>query len=219
MSETLTAIIINFKTLDLTRRATRSLRAFYPTLPLLLIDNGSDPATRDGIEELRREYADSTSLHQNPQNIFHGPAMDQGMHLVKSDFVLFIDSDCEILRAGLVEGMMELTGCDQSVYAVGHKIGMDMRGFDVVGNPGAIPYIRPYCMLVRRKLYLSLPPFVHHGAPCLENMREASRCGYLLMEFPVLDFVRHAGRGTAYRYGYHLGLRGIINHLLHKSGL
>ena len=52
-SSAVTVVVINFGTPDLTRRAAESFRSFYPLLPLLLIDNGSQDESRRTLEELR----------------------------------------------------------------------------------------------------------------------------------------------------------------------
>jgi hypothetical protein len=79
--------------------------------------------------------------------------------------------------------------------------------------------VRPLCLLIRRAPYLTLPPFEHHGAPCLANMRAAVAAGFRLADVPIDDCVQHEGRGTAARYGYQLGWKGKWNHLLHKLGM
>jgi glycosyltransferase involved in cell wall biosynthesis len=214
-----TAVIINFKTPDFTRRAAGSLRSYYPSLPLLLIDNGSDDDSRRILEELRTQVPGATRLMFNDSNRHHGPAMDQALRIVNTPFVLFLDSDCEVLQGGLVEAMLERASDDPRSYIVGKKIYMNDRGFDVPEQPGAHPYIRPICMLVRRDRYLPLPPFERHGAPCLANMRAARESGLGLIHFPVEDYVRHEGRGTASRHGYRLGWRGRLNHFMNKIGL
>lgn len=214
----ITAVIINHRTPELTRRSVHSLRTFYSGLPLLLIDNGSDPATVTLLEALRNASPACTQLHKNDRNIFHGPAMDQAIKMAGTPLIFMLDSDCNIVKPGLLEGMHDALGDDPATYAVGHKIGMNSLGFDVPLTGGAIPYIRPYCMLLRREAYLSLPPFVHHGAPCLQNMKSATERGFHLCDFPVLNYVVHEGRGTAGRFGYHLGVRGRINHALHLLG-
>ena len=210
------AVIINFRTPDLTLRAVRSLRSCYETLPLLLIDNGS----RDSSEALLRASAGgSTELLLNARNIHHGPAMDQALRHLTSAFVLFLDSDIEMLQAGFVERMRTALLDQPQAYAIGKRIWMNHRGFDVPENADGQPYIRPICMLLRRNVYFTLPPFERHGAPCLSNMREASRRGLHLLDFPVEEFIRHRGRGTAARHGYRLGVRGKLNHLLNRLGL
>ncbi len=215
----LTTVIINFKTPDLTARAVESFRSVYPSLPLLLIDNGSGDDDRRVLERLCAVAPGTTRLLLNDVNRHHGPAMDQALHEVETPFVLFIDSDCEVLRGGFAEAMLMQVGEDSRGYVVGKKIFMNDRGFDVQEQPGAHPYIRPICMLVRRELYLQLPPFERHGAPCLANMRAAQASGFGLIHFPVEEYVRHEGRGTASRHGYRLGWRGRLNHLMNKIGL
>jgi glycosyltransferase involved in cell wall biosynthesis len=214
-----TAVVINFRTADLTRRAVESFRSFYPSLPLLLIDNGSGDESRRTLEQLRDRAPGSTTLILNESNRHHGPGMDQALRCIRTPFVLFLDSDCEVLRGGFAEAMLARAGEDSRNYIVGKKIFMNDRGFDVQEQPGAHAYIRPICMLVRREVYLQLPPFERHGAPCLANMRAAQASGFELIHFPVEDFVRHEGRGTASRHGYRLGWRGRLNHFMNKIGL
>jgi glycosyltransferase involved in cell wall biosynthesis len=184
-----------------------------------VIDNGSDDDSRRILEELRMQVPEATTLMFNDSNRHHGPAMDQALRIVNTPFVLFLDSDCEVLQGGLVEAMLERASDDPRSYIVGKKIYMNDRGFDVPEQPGAHPYIRPICMLVRRDMYLPLPPFERHGAPCLANMRAARESGLGLVHFPVEDYVRHEGRGTASRHGYRLGWRGRLNHFMNKIGL
>jgi Glycosyl transferase family 2 len=214
-----TAVIVNFRTPDLTRRAAASFRTFYPTTPLLLVDNGSGSADAGELRRLAEECGPATQTLILPRNIHHGPAMDAALHHVASPYVFFLDSDCTVNRGDILEVMTKQLEAAPARYAAGKKIMMDSRGFDLPENLGGHPYIRPICMLVRRETYLQLPPFRKHGAPCLENMRAAVREGFLLMHVPVEEYVTHEGRGTASRHGYRLGIRGKINHLLHSLGL
>ncbi len=215
----LTVVVINFQTPDLTSQAVRSLRRFYPDVPLLLIDNGSGDTSPRALEELRQAQPGPTELLLNVTNLHHGPAMDLALRLLQTPYVLMFDSDCLVERGGFLEAMLDLAQETPQGYAVGKKIFMNDRGFDVAESPGAHPYIRPICMLVNRERYLKFPPFERHGAPCLANMRAAAAAGLALLHFPVEDYVRHLGRGTASRHGYRLGWRGRLNHLLNRFGL
>ncbi len=214
-----TAVIINFRTPDLTERAVRSFRAAYPDERLLLIDNGSDDRSVDVLQAMQHLNAACTEIIANSVNRHHGPAMDQAIRATDAPLVFFLDSDCEVIRGGFLETMVALIEADQRNYAVGKRVFMNDRGFDVNEGPGAHPYVRPICMLVRRDAYLRLPPFRKHGAPCLENFIAADHSGLALVHFPVEEYVRHEGRGTAHRHGYRLGIRGIVNHLLNRLHL
>lgn len=215
----LTGVIINFRTPDLLRSAACSFRAFYPATPLLMIDNGSGDQSVDVIHQLCARSPDTTHALINSRNIHHGPAMDQALRSLATTYVLFLDSDCEIKRGGLLERMVSEAQHDEKFYAAGKKIFMNRRGFDIPEVPGAYPYIRPICMLVHRERYLHLPPFERHGAPCLANMRRAVEEGLSLTHIPVEEYIVHRGRGTASVHGYRLGIRGRLNHFLNRLGL
>ncbi len=144
--------------------------------------------------------------------------MDQALRHLQSPYVLFLDSDCEVNNGGFIEPMIAQLDESSNHYIIGKKIFMNKRGFDIPEGPDAIPYIRPLCMLVKREVYLTLPPFERHGTPCLVNMREAVSRGLTLLHFPVDEYVYHEGRGTAGRHGYKLGWRGKMNHLLNRLG-
>ncbi len=215
-----TAVVINYGTPELVLRAVNSFRQFYPQLPLLLIDNGS-PRERGG--DLSRFFPPdrgATEIVTNPRNFHHGPAMNQALTRPwMTPAVLFLDSDCVVRGGGFVEEMLSLLERDPSAYAVGKKVMMNKRGFITDQPSGAIEYIRPICMLLKTAAYATLPPFERHGAPCLKNFRAARELGLTLVDFPVEKFVDHQGRGTAGRYGYRLGWRGKLNHLLNRLGL
>jgi glycosyltransferase involved in cell wall biosynthesis len=214
-----TAVIINFRTPDLVRRAGASFRYHYPNFPLLLIDNGSHDDSINVLHTIKQQAPQHTEIIFNDRNLHHGPAMDQALHHLHSPYVLFLDSDCEVRNGGFIEAMVRLLEQHPTHYIIGKRIFVNKRGFAVEESTHACPYIRPICMMVKRELYLKLPKFQHHGAPCLDNMRTAIQYGLGLLDFPVEEYVDHLGRGTASISGYQLGWRGKLNHLLNKAGL
>lgn len=214
-----TAVIINYQTPDLTRQTVELLRKFYPKLLLLLIDNGSKDESVHVLRECQQQSPSLTQFICNSENLYHGPAMHQALQHCSTEYVLFLDSDCEVIAGDFIEGMLGSAERDERCYAVGKQVYMNKRGFDVPAREDAIPYIRPICMLIRKSIYSTLRPFSHHGTPCLENMRDAVSSGFHLVDFPIFDYIVHQGRGTANRYGYGLGFRGKLNYLLNKLGL
>ena len=213
-----TAVIVNFRTPDLTIRAADSFRLHYASLPLLVIDNGSGGSSPEDLQKLTAPASPLVDVLFLPKNIHHGPAMDLALKRISSPYVFVLDSDCTVHRHGLLEAMVGLLEGDPLAYAAGKKIFMDRRGYDTRESPHSHPYIRPIAMLIKRDLYLTLPPFRRHGAPCLANMIAAVRDGYSLVHVSVEEYITHEGRGTASRHGYRLGLRGKVNHLLHRLG-
>lgn len=215
----ITAVIINYQTPDLTKTALTSFRKFYPQIPILLIDNGSKDNSQEVLKRIVDSHPDLIKFVTNKKNLHHGPAMHQAVGILKNEFMLFFDSDCEVIKGGFIEVMLKELESDDKNYAAGKLIHMNKRGFDVEPSVASIKYIRPICMMIRRSLYKDLEPFQHHGAPCLKNMIAANERGYHLIDFNIEDYVNHKGRGTASRFGYNLGLRGKLNFILNKVGL
>lgn len=205
--ERITAVVVNYKTLALTRACVESFVARYPDVALILIDNGSGDESTDYVRKIGQAQPNARAVI-NAQNLYHGPALDQGVRLAETAYVFTLDSDCEVRRPGFLELMLESFD-DRATYAVGelrykNRFGFTY-GYDEAAHPeraGRIPYIHPYAMLLDRGKYVDLHPFIHHGAPCIRNMEDAQRAGYTVASFPIGDFVFHRMQGTSASHGY-----------------
>jgi glycosyltransferase involved in cell wall biosynthesis len=214
----ITTVVVNYRTRDLTERCIESFLKHYPDIRLILIDNGSRDNSTEYVKHVSRDNHAVTCVI-NEKNRYHGPAMDQGVKLSTTRYVFTLDSDCEILRGGFLEEMLALFA-DPNLYAVGRLVHMDRYGFEAQAGRGRrIRYVHPSAMLLDREKYLTLKSFVHHGSPCIKNMKDAAQVGYKLRDFPLSDFVRHYGRGTCSRYGYGLSPRTSVERLLSRLGL
>ena len=164
-----TVVIINFQTPDLTSQAVRSLRRFYPEVPLLLVDNGSGDGSPRVLEELRQMEPAKTELLLNVTNLHHGPAMDQALRLLETPYVLFLDSDCVVERGGFLKAMLDLSAGEPRGYAVGKKIFMNDRGFEEIVKLG--------CDLVR--VHLTPADFTDEAGNLVAN-QWLDMLGYLV---------------------------------------
>lgn len=214
----ITAVIINYQTPELTEEAIRSLKNFYPEIKLILIDNGSKDNSVEKFKTLITQHK-NIELLSNKKNIHHGPAMHQAVNYATTDYALFIDSDCKVVKGGFLEEMLKLIESDKLNYAVGKLIFLNKRGFVIDDTKKGFPYIRPICMLMRCDIYKKLPPFQKHGSPCLKNMITAASKGFKLIDFDIEKYILHLGRGTASKYGYNLGFKGKLNYILNKMKL
>jgi len=211
----ITVVIINHRTPGLLRRAVVSFRKYYEDMPLMLIDNGSKDDSVGVLKQLQAQWPTSTRLLLMRENRYHGPAMHRALKTVDSELVFFLDSDTLTLEGGFLEAMArELRG--EQYYGAGIVKCINRRGF--IEKRGLEVLATPYMML-KKAVYENLPPFIHHGYPGIHNFRKAKDEGYKLVDFPVENYIRHDGRGTAGRYGYGLGIKGKINYLLQKMGL
>ncbi|MBT8401173.1 MAG: glycosyltransferase, partial [Rhodothermia bacterium] len=123
------AIIVNYGTPDLTRRAVWSLLSLYHDLAILIVDNASPD---DSVSRLSGEFERSPTVRisVNESNLHHGPAMDVAMRASERDWVLLFDSDAIAYRAGLVEGLLD-TARIHSAYMVGDLCFVDEGGSNV----------------------------------------------------------------------------------------
>ena len=208
--------IIHYQTPDLLRDAVWSFRAAYPDADLLLVDNGSRDGSNAEVHRIAAETGGPTRTQLLPVNEFHGPAMDRVLREASTDAVFFLDSDTVTRRGSFLEPMLDAVFAAPDVLGAGKLVTVDQRGF---AAPVGIPVPASAYMLIRRSLYLDLPPFVHHGLPVLAACAVAHHRGLRLAPFPVDTYVDHLGRGTAERFGYGLGVKSRLEYLLHRLGL
>jgi len=215
-SDTIGAIVVNFQTPDLLVVAVESFRRFYPKIPLIVVDNGSRDRSRHVVMELEEQWPRVTLPLLLEENVHHGPALHRALQMASQDHIYIFDSDTIAMRGGFLEEMATILEEDPVAYAVGLADSSNKRGFL---TPGGVPFTRTAYMMIRRSMYLDLPPFVHHGQPTLANFTGAAGRGYAVRSFPIETYVKHLGRGTASRFGYGLGIRSKLDYVLNKLGL
>ncbi len=221
MSEILTfddvsTVIVNYRTPELLETAATSFRKFYPNIELVILDNGSKDRSLEVITTLVGKSPAKTKAMLLDRNYYHGPAMDRAMRSVDKEIVFFLDTDTETYRGGFIELMLGELSKDEKIYGIGRVDKVNRRGFAT--KDGTIEILLSPYMMLRRKLYLPLSPFIHHGMPTLQNFSAAGRNGYSLRNFDIASYVKHYGRGTASKFGYRLGFRGKLNFFLNKAG-
>ena len=207
--------MINFQTPDLLQQADHSFREAYRHERLLIVDNGARDHSPELVKSLVTRTGGQTEAIRFPRNLFHGPAMHRVLTEVPTAYVYFFDSDTRTERSGFLEGMLTALQRDEHNYVAGQIQYVNKRGFP---SESGIPVPVTAHMLVRKRIYLALPPFEHHGSPVLKNCIKARELGYRLCAFPLETYVHHKCRGTAERFGYQLGIRSKFDYVLNKLG-
>lgn len=186
-----TVVIPNYKTLNLIQRIVEGLLKYYPQVRLLLIDNSSGDASTEYIKTMV-SGKHNIRVILNHVNVGHGPAMHQGVGICETPLVCLVDSDCIIRRGDALE-VMAAPFSDPKVYVVGEILHIDAGGNTRKKGP---LYVHPSRMMIDRQKYWKLPPFNHHGAPVVLNIRGAIKAGYKLVHVPNLDkYFCHPGSG------------------------
>lgn len=211
----LTTVIINYQTPELLETAVTSFKKHYPNVELLIIDNGSKDNSPELIQSFKNTFQNIETVFLDT-NIYHGPAMDLAVReYVQSEFVFFLDSDTETKEGGFLENCLDILHKEEETYGMGEILRVNKKGFK---DESGFPILSTPYMVLKREVYLSLPPFVHHGQPTIYNFKMALEKGFKLKHFPMTDFIFHHWRGTANKFGYGLGWRSKVDYLLNKMG-
>lgn len=203
-----TAVIVHFRTFELTRMAIWSLKTNYPDMKLIVVENHSGDGSLEMLNDLAGTLKNVSVLPMN-KHVHHGPGMDAAINECVDKWILVCDSDCIVYRPHVVEAM--LSKVSDKTYMIGKMHLLDTNGF--FANKKTFPivkYIHPHFALVRKEFYSMFQPFEKHGSPCLTNEIQAQRDGFELVDFPVNEYVYHIERGTVAKFGYGLGLGGQI---------
>lgn len=95
-------LIANYKYHNLTKSCVESVRKFYKTIPITIVDDGSDD-----VEELRKELAWFGVNIIEKKHFGHGIAFDAGFKELNSNIVITLDHDVEFIKNGAVEYLVE----------------------------------------------------------------------------------------------------------------
>lgn len=118
----ITVLTVNHNTLDFLKLLVQSVRKFRGQVPteILVIDNQST----DGSGEWAAAQPD-VEAHLLPSNTGHGPGLDYGLRLVKTRFVLVLDSDAHLQRSGWDADLIQLYQSEPRQRLIAAKGGVE----------------------------------------------------------------------------------------------
>lgn len=200
MIDQVTAVIVNYRTLKLTRTCVESLLHFYPDINIMLVDNNSQDNSTAYIRTCAELFSNVDWVRVK-RNVGHGPGLAFGVKKCHTPYVLTMDSDVEVLRGGWLELMLDAFAIDPKLFAVGNLGHCDYSGV----RPGDHPFIHPFCALWDRVKYNGLGSFDASGQPVRNVCFAATKKGYHLKDLPGIrsrygdpntDYVKHFWGGT-----------------------
>ena len=97
-----TIVTVNYNTPQVTIEMIKSLRKFYPIIPIVIVD-GSDIASKKTIMDNMIKDDPHIQIFSVGYNIHHGPGMDYGLGKVTTKYTLIIDPDVIITNGGMIE--------------------------------------------------------------------------------------------------------------------
>lgn len=193
-----TAVICERDTHDITRLTIESLLRFYPDIPIVIVDGGSNDETLPYLRVQAFKHPNIKIWERKGHNA-HGDMLHEAItDHVSTKYVLLLDSDVIVRRGGWIEEMVDimnksrLTGAP--IYGIGSLMLVTNSG-DGCGSPkddsDVLRYVHPSCSIIDRQTYLTMAPFTEHGAPLVYNMQDAQRRGLRVEYFPVDRYVMH----------------------------
>jgi glycosyltransferase involved in cell wall biosynthesis len=201
---------------------------FYPDLPILIVDNDSRDDSALYLDWKAITTPSVRVWHRTGMNS-HGTAMDEAIRQrITTRYVLLLDSDIIIERGGFVEPMLAEFEKDNALYAIGTYMPVSFSN-DGCGGPqfegDVLHYAHPSCSIYDRDIYLTLPPFANHGAPCCYNNKEAQVRGYNIISWPIDDYVSHMSGAswttprTVWQNDHDVFVRPFVTFLTHEPGV
>jgi glycosyltransferase involved in cell wall biosynthesis len=188
----ITAVIPQYKTGLMIEDAVLSLLGFYPDLPVIVVDDGSNDDSTEVVKRLAEKHDNVQALILE-RNRGHGAALHAGLLLVQTRRVFTMDSDVFVRRGAFLE-QMENRMVDADLYAIGWVYWRDYSHHNV--------YVSSIASLYDMERYRQLPPFHHHGDPMQQNLDAAQARGWKVEAFPMTAFLVHEECGTRRHFEY-----------------
>ena len=204
----ITAIIVNRRTLELTRTCIESLLFYYPSMRFVLVDNNSQDESTEYIRQLESDNIVclfNTSATIEPH---HALGINMGIEKVETDFFLTLDSDVTVLKRGWLEAMLRLFLNDKRMFGAGNVIlnyNDDCTRGTYEDEFIVYNFVHPFCALWDVNKYRLLnTSFCLSGQPACAPCTAAQAAGYHLGSVPGIDvynrpepyYVHHKWGGT-----------------------
>jgi glycosyltransferase involved in cell wall biosynthesis len=197
-SKNIEVVMCERDTLDVTRLCLESLLRFYPDIPILIVDGGSIDGSVEYVFYLMKTHKNVRIWERGGRN-GHGTMLDEAISgYTDKKYILIMDNDCIIHRGGWIEDMLFKMQFSESgekpIYALGSLMLVTYSN-DGCGDPkdenDILRYTHPSCSMINRDVYLTLAPFVEHGAPLCYNMKDAQDKGLRIENYPIDKYVSH----------------------------
>ncbi len=175
----ITVVIPQWMQTSMTMGAIKNIRKYYPDIPLIVVDDGTDDPRGQGMFRIaynrpaynlvERRDPDMTELDlanqmgliqliKTGKHMGHGSALDYAVDQVDTPLMLTMDNDMRIVEGGLVEEYLtKLNEDPENTYAVGTTYSEPEKG-DWID-----PWFSLYQLAPIKELHLTFSNFLHPG--------------------------------------------------------
>ena len=233
----LSIIIVNYNTKNLLLKClnsiTSSLKDAKLVYEIIVIDNGSKDGSVQQIKDQSASWQTKNKSHeekikiiQNQKNAGFGKANNQGVKIAKGEYLLFLNTDIEVLDDGVWK-LFQFIKNNSSVSAAGGKLynedqseqfscgsffdlpvvfaSLFLKG-DKIGltryspvEERKVDWVSGSCLIVRKKDFQELTGFDERIFMYMEEVDllfRAKKKGYLTYFYPEAKFI-HLGAATS----------------------
>jgi len=176
--DTLSVIIPSWNTADVTVKCVKTVNQFLPEAKIVIVDNASSD---DSVVKLRRLNYKNLKIIINSTNLGYAKACNIGAKNCQTDFVLFFNSDSEMLD----DSLLKVIDYYQQNPNMG-IIGLKMLNPDLTIQPSAFP---PQTILnAFKEFWLKQPTYSKYLPPGNQPAEVfAVSGGALLIKKKILD--------------------------------
>ncbi|MBE0436011.1 MAG: glycosyltransferase family 2 protein [Methylomicrobium sp.] len=132
MTDSISAIVVNYNAGDLLKVCIESLRACPIVREIIVVDNASHDGSLEAIQDLPE-----ITLVRNSQNLGFAAACNKGIELARSPYLLFLNPDCNFEQGTIMTIAECLSQDDRAGMAGGLLINPD--GTEQAGGRRAVP--------------------------------------------------------------------------------
>ncbi len=183
-------------------RAIQVASRLTPSFEVLIVNDGSNDATRDIAEELARTYPEVKVIH-HPENRGYGGALRTGFASASKELIAYTDGDAqydpaelEVLWNRLTDDIDVVTGYKIRRADPFHRIIIGRIYHHTVKLMFGLRVRDVDCdfRLMRREVFDRVRLERDTGVICLEMMRKMQDAGFRVTEVPVHHYHRSHGR-------------------------
>jgi glycosyltransferase involved in cell wall biosynthesis len=189
-------------------RAVQAASELTPDYEVIVVNDGSQDATPDIIDELARTYPRVRAVH-HPGNRGYGGALQTGFRSATKDLIFYTDGDAQydpgelkVLWARMSEEADLVNGYKISRSDPLHRIVIGRLYHHIVKVLFGLTVRDVDCdfRLMRRRIFERINLEKTSGVICLEMMKKITDGGFRIVEVPVHHYHRAFGKSQFFNF-------------------
>jgi glycosyltransferase involved in cell wall biosynthesis len=189
-------------------RAVQAASALTPDYEVIVVNDGSEDATPQIVDELARTYPRVRVVH-HPRNRGYGGALQTGFRSATKDLIFYTDGDAQYDPAELAALWQRMTADADLVngYKISrsdplHRIVIGRVYHHIVSLMFGLSVRDVDCdfRLMRRSIFERINLEKTSGVICLEMMKKIEDAGFRIVEVPVHHYHRAFGKSQFFNF-------------------